>query len=32
MEGQTFMLGFTIVVAVIATILAFVKTKAKHNH
>jgi len=32
MESQDFMLGFTIFVAIIATALAFVKTKAKHNH
>jgi len=32
MEGQDFILGFTIIVAIVATILAFVKTKAHHNH
>lgn len=32
MDGQDFILGFTIVVAIVATLLAFVKTKAKHSH
>ena len=32
MEGQDFILGLSILVAIIATALAFVKPKAKHTH
>ena len=32
MEGQDFILGLSILVAIIATALAFVKTKEKQGH
>ena len=32
MDGQDFILGLTIVVAIVATVLAFVKSKRKHAH
>ena len=32
MEGQDLILGFTIIVAIIATVLAFTKNKAKHTN